>query len=80
MASVPMRKREPNKYLRACVPFIKKTFLGRERLTRRRLLHVYQQLKSAGRQASLSEEVVSAILMPDRHAVGRLEVTDFLEA
>jgi hypothetical protein len=30
MANVTTRKREPNKYLRACVLFIKKSFLDRE--------------------------------------------------
>lgn len=46
MASVTITKREPNKYLRACIVFIKKSFLDRESFSEG-VLYVYQQLKSA---------------------------------
>ena len=40
---------------------------------------VCQSLKTVCGKHAYAKNL-SAILMPDRHAVGRLEVTDFLEA
>jgi hypothetical protein len=79
MASVPIRNREPNTYLRACECVFENNFLGWRivRIVVPYAIPITQTLIGDKRAYPKS---LSAILMPDRDAVGLLEVTDFLKA